>query len=137
MFSSVYSLFELLLLLFSASFAKVPPSLFVLLGSIQKLIAVDVALSKEILWILVTKTIKPIEYKSNLVYTALQHLFDIVGVGCEEIYQYLRNENIEISPKLLMSVRKERKVKQMRAKLAAHVSVILFIVKDSFFAEHW
>lgn len=117
------TLFNLVLIVFdSSSFAKVPPSLFVLLSSLQNLISVDVPLTKEILWILVTKTIKPSEHSSNLVYTALQHLFDVVGVGCEEIYQYLRGEGIEISPKLLMNVRRERKVKQLRAKLAAHVS---------------
>lgn len=113
-----------MLFISSASFAKVPPSLFVLLGALQKLISVDVPLTKDILWILVNKTIKPNEHASNLVYTALQHLFDVVGVGCQEIYQHLRNENIEISPKLLMNVRRERKVLQLRAKLAAHVSKV-------------
>lgn len=54
-----------------------------------------------------------------MIYIALQQIFTEVHVHPEEIYHHLRNQHIEIAPKLLMDVKRERKMKQMRDKLIA------------------
>ena len=95
--------------------AQVPSSIFVLLGSLKKLICVDVPLNKSIIWQLTRKTIHDDEFKSNFVYTVLQQLFDVVDVSCEEVYKLLKKEDLAISPKLLMNVRKERKFNKLKA----------------------
>ena len=92
---------------------RIPTSIYVLLSALKKLIAVDVQINKSIMWQLIKKTIDKHEFKSNFVYSVVQHLFDVVDVNCEEVYSVLKAERIHIAPKLLMNIRRERKRKQM------------------------
>jgi hypothetical protein len=111
----------------SPGVTRVPTSLFVLLSALKKLITVDVPLDKLIIWKLIVKTIDREEFRSNFVYTVIQHLFEVVNVSCEEIYALLRRENQYIAPKLLMNVRRERKRKQLKAKMRISTQVCLVL----------
>lgn len=103
----------------SMSFVTVPASLFIFLGALRRLIQLEVAFDsdKDAVWSLVESTIQPSEFASNLVYSALQFLFDAAKISAEEVYRRLKSRKIDLAPKLLMLVRKERKMKLLRRKL--------------------
>eukprot|EP01033_Poteriospumella_lacustris_P001303 gene1303-953_t len=120
----------------AASAKAVPSSLFLLLATLRKLIVLDVSLSRDVVWTLVDETVSAEEYGSNLVYSALQLVFDSVGISAEEVYKRLKarlqlsaaspsrtaggghQQQIHLAPKLLATVRKERKMKQLRRRIA-------------------
>ena len=64
------------------------------------------------------KTIKPDECKSNLVYTALQSIFDAVNVSPEEIYRRWQVREIDVAPQLLVNVRRARKERRLKVRHA-------------------
>ena len=63
------------------------------------------------------RTIHPDEHKSDIVYSTLKLLFDAVQVTVDDIYSRLKNKHIELSPKLMMQVQRERKIKQIKARI--------------------
>jgi hypothetical protein len=97
--------------------ARLPISLFLLLATLKKLIGLNIAISKDVVWSIIERTIQVDEYRSNLVHSILKNLFDAVHIQSEEIYQRLRQRKIEMSPKFLMLLRKERKIAELKKKI--------------------
>lgn len=78
----------------------------------KQLILMDVSLTSEIIWLLVDRTIRAEEFKSNLVCMALLYMFEPVHWSCEDVFDELTRRGIEPSPKMVMTVRKARRGKR-------------------------
>jgi hypothetical protein len=92
-----------------------------------------------LLLLLLDKTIAPEEYRSNLVFSVLKLLFDAVNIGTEEVYVKLKRKGIEVSPKLLIQLKKERKLSDLQNEIPVRfgflnfdVSLILFVSSHMF-----
>jgi len=99
---------------------EIPIGIYKLLHAIQQVIVLGMEFNKEILWKLIDGTISFEDFKSNLVYTILQHIFDVLRISCEEYYLKLKKHGIQPPAKLLQNVRKLRKVKAITAQLSAN-----------------
>lgn len=91
--------------------------ILLLLSVLKKLIAMDVELDKQSMWLLIDKVVKPEEHQSNFVFSSLQPILKAVDISIGELYKRLKDQHIEASPKLLMTIRRERKMKNLRTKL--------------------
>lgn len=87
-------------------------------------------MTPETVWMLVDGTIQADEHKSNLVFTALQYLFDAVGLTSEQVYEELCSRGIEPAPKLLVSIRKARRAHALKAKFKAKTVSVWFSTID-------